>query len=114
MAGTLAKREALLQQADTYGPDHLTPVGATPLMLAAMAGNAPLVQALLDKGADPQRRDDFGHTAWDCALDRALRELGFAGTGLAAVFPLLAPAALTCRPTVASFAWNDGRASIGC
>lgn len=88
------KFKDLLQQAGVYGPDHATPVGATPLMLAAMAGNAPLVQALLDKGADPQRRDDFGHTAWDCALGRALQEPGFAGTGLAAVFPLLAPAAL--------------------
>ncbi len=88
------KFKDLLQQADTYGPDHATPVGGTPLMLAAMAGNAPLVQALLDKGADPQKRDDFGHTAWDCAVGRALQEPGFAGTGLAAVFPLLAPAAL--------------------
>ena len=87
-------KEDLLQQADVHGPDHATPVGATPLMLAAMAGNAPLVQALLDKGADPQMRDDFGHTAWDCALSRALQEPGFAATGLPAVFPLLAPAAL--------------------
>jgi hypothetical protein len=84
----------LLQQADTFGPDHATPVGATPLMLAAMAGNAPLVQALLDKGADPQWRDDFGHTAWDSAVSRALQEPGFAGRGLAAVFSLLAPAVL--------------------
>jgi hypothetical protein len=88
------KFKDLLQQADLHGPDHATPVGATPLMLAAMAGNAPLVQALLDKGADPERRDDFGHTAWDCAVGRALQEPGFAGAGLAAVFPLLAPAAL--------------------
>jgi hypothetical protein len=88
------KFKDLLQQADTHGPDHSTTVGATPLMLAAMAGNAPLVQALLDKGADPQRRDDFGHTAWDCAVSRALQEPGFAGTGVAAVFSLLAPAAL--------------------
>jgi hypothetical protein len=88
------KFKDLLQQADTYGPDHATPVGATPLMLAATAGNAPLVQALLDKGADPQRRDEFGHTAWDHVLGRAMQEPAFAGTGLAAVFPLLAPLAL--------------------
>lgn len=88
------KFKDLLQQVDQYGPDHATPVGATPLMLAAVAGNAPLVQALLDKGADPQLRDDFGHTAWDCAVSRALQEPGFATTGLPAVFPLLAPAAL--------------------
>lgn len=88
------KFKDLLQQADRYGPDHATPVGATPLMLAAVAGNAPLVQALLDKGADPQRRDDFGHTPWDGAVSRALQEPGFAATGLPAVFPLLVPAAL--------------------
>ena len=88
------KFKDLLQQVDQYGPDHATPVGATPLMLAAMAGNAPLVQALLDKGADPQLRDDFGHIPWDGAVSRALQEPGFASTGLPAVFPLLAPAAL--------------------
>jgi hypothetical protein len=88
------KFKDLLLQVDQYGPDHATPVGATPLMLAAMAGNPPLVQALLDKGADAQLRDDFGHTAWDCALSRALQDPGFARTGLAAVFPWLAPAAL--------------------
>jgi hypothetical protein len=88
------KFKDLLQQVDQYGPDHATPVGAMPLMLAAMAGNAPLVQALLDKGADPQLRDDFGHTPWDGALSRALQEPGFAATGLPAVLPLLAPAAL--------------------
>jgi len=83
----------LLRQADVHGPDHHTPVGATPLMLAAAAGNAALVQALLNKGADPQLGDEFGHTAWDYALSRALQEPSFAGTGLAAVFELLAPAA---------------------
>jgi hypothetical protein len=88
------KFKDLLQQADAYGPDHCTPVGATPLMLAAIAGNAPLVQALLDKGADPQRRDDFGQTAWDGAVNRGLQEPSFAGTGLPPIYPLLAPAAL--------------------
>ena len=88
------KFKDLLQQADVHGPDHATPVGARPLMLAAMAGNAPLVQALLDKGADPQLRDDFGHTAWEGAVSRALQEPCFARTGLPAIFALLAPAAL--------------------
>jgi hypothetical protein len=69
-------------------------VGATPLMLAAMAGNAPLVEALLAKGADPARRDEFGHTAWDHAVGRAMRESAFAGSGLAVLFDLLAPPAL--------------------
>ena len=42
----------ILRLCDVHGVDHLTPVGATPLMLAARAGNLPLVQALLAKGAD--------------------------------------------------------------
>jgi len=84
----------LLRLADLHGPDHATPVGATPLMLAAMAGNAPLVEALLAKGADPARRDEFGHSAWDHAVSRAMQEAAFAGSGLAALFDLLAPPAL--------------------
>lgn len=84
----------ILRAADTHGPDHATPVGATPLMLAAMAGHALLVEALLAKGADPARRDEFGHTAWDHAVGRAMREAAFAGSGLPALFELLAPPAL--------------------
>lgn len=84
----------ILRAADTYGPDHATPVGATPLMLAATAGNAPLVEALLAKGADPERRDEFGQAAWDHAVGRAMREAAFAGHGLPALFDLLAPPAL--------------------
>lgn len=84
----------LLRQADTHGPDHATVVGATPLMLAATAGNASLAQALLDKGANPSQRDEFGHTAWDMAVNRAMQEPAFAAAGLPAVFELLAPQAL--------------------
>jgi hypothetical protein len=84
----------ILRAADTHGADHATPVGTTPLMLAAMAGNAPLVEALLAKGADPARRDEFGHAAWDHAVGRAMREAAFAGSGLPALFDLLAPPAL--------------------
>jgi len=70
----------LLRQCDVHGPDHATPGGATSLMLAAKAGNAALVEALLAKGADPQKRDEFGHTAWDQSLARAMRETTFAPT----------------------------------
>ena len=84
----------ILRAADTYGPDHPTPVGATSLMLAALSGNAPLVEALLAKGADPTHRDEFGHSAWDAAVSRAMCEAAFAGSGLPALFELLAPPAL--------------------
>ena len=91
----------ILRLADLHGPDHATPVGATPLMLAATAGNAALVEALLAKGADPDRRDEFGHSAWDHAVGRAMREAAFASSGLPALFNGLAPAALDVQ--------SDGR-----
>lgn len=61
-------------------------------MLAARAGNAALAQALLDRGADPALRDEFGQTAWHHALCRALEDPGFASSGLAGLFDTLAPA----------------------
>jgi hypothetical protein len=84
----------VLRLVDVHGPDHATTVGATPLMLAAQAGNAALVESLLAKGADPARRDEFGHTAWDHAVARSMQESAFAHSGLPALFELLAPAAL--------------------
>ena len=84
----------ILRLCDVHGVDHLTPVGATPLMMAARAGNLPLVQALLAKGADPDLRDEFGHTAWLHAVSRAMEESGFAATGLPARYDALAPAVL--------------------
>lgn len=62
----------VLRQCDQFGPDHRTFFNATPLMLAAQCGNVALVQALLERGADPLVRDHYGHSAWDCALGRFL------------------------------------------
>ena len=84
----------ILRLCDLHGVDHPSPLGATPLMLAARAGNLALVQALLAKGADTGLCDEFGHTAWLHAVSRAMEEPGFAATGLAALCDALAPAVL--------------------
>jgi hypothetical protein len=82
----------ILRLCDAHTVDHLTPVGATPLMLAARAGNTALVDALIDKGADPTAEDEFGHTAWQHAMNRAIEEPAFAKSSLASIFDRLAPA----------------------
>ena len=84
----------LLRQCDLYGVDHHSPAGATPLMLAARAGNLALVDALLERGADPQTTDEFGHTAWMCALNRALEDPVFASQSIAPLHPRIAPPVL--------------------
>ncbi|MDZ7856550.1 UvrD-helicase domain-containing protein [Sphaerotilus sp.] len=84
----------VLRQCDQYGVDHCVPEGATPLMMAARAGNLDLVDALLARGADAEQRDDFGHTAWWLALNRAGEDAAFAERALAGLAERLMPAAL--------------------
>jgi hypothetical protein len=84
----------VLRLCDVHGVDHPTPVGGTPLMLAARAGNAALVEALLNRGADPTAQDEFGQTAWQQAVCRAIDEPEFARSALAALFERIAPAGI--------------------
>lgn len=84
----------ILRLCDLHGVDHLTPTGATSLMMAARAGNPALIDALLARGADPAVEDEFGHTAWQHAVSRALDDGGFTKESLAAVFDRLAPAVI--------------------
>lgn len=87
----------VLRECDTYGVDHRRPSGHTPLALAALAGNLPLVEALLARGADPTLTDDYGHTPWLAAWhqhsDLITPEPGKSAI-LLPLFDLLAPPAL--------------------
>ncbi len=84
----------VLRLCDLHGVDHASPVGATPLMLAARAGNLALVETLIDKGADTGRVDDFGQTAWLQAVNRAIDDSAFAKQALPRLFDALAPAVI--------------------
>jgi hypothetical protein len=84
----------LLRQCDAYGVDHRSPTGATPLMMAARSGNLALVEALLAHGADARAVDEFGHTPWCSALNRAMEDPAFARQSIGPLFEHIAPAVL--------------------
>ncbi len=84
----------ILRQCDQYGVDYASPVGAAPLHLAARAGNCALVDALLERGANPQLTDEFGHTPWLACLNRAMDDTEFATKSIAPLFARIAPIVL--------------------
>ena len=63
-------------------------------MLAARAGNTALVDALLGRGANPEAEDEFGQTAWQQAVNRAMEEPAFANSAMGSIFESLAPAVI--------------------
>ncbi|MGC9217577.1 hypothetical protein, partial [Acidithiobacillus sp.] len=82
---------------DRYGLEHRTPMNQTPLMAAARAGNVPLVEALLDKGARRDATDHLGRNASHMALREAIGDPQFAKEDLPALWTLLAPLSLDLR-----------------
>jgi hypothetical protein len=84
----------VLRQCDQYGVDHRAYFNATPLMMAAQCGNTALVEALLERGADPLVRDHYGHCAWDYALVRTLDDPTHTVAHLDALYTLLSPPVL--------------------
>jgi hypothetical protein len=81
----------VLKQCDQYDTDHRLPMNQTPLMAAAAAGNIALTETLLERGADPQKTDQYGYNALHWAMRKAFRDPEYARTTFAALYELLAP-----------------------
>ena len=81
----------VLWQTEQHGVDFRTPMNLTPLMAAAYAGNARLVEALLARGARRELRDHLGHLALHWALRRAYEDEAFARGAFGTVYDVLAP-----------------------
>ena len=80
-----------------YGLEHRTPMNQTPLMAAARAGNVPLVEALLEKGARRDSRDHLGRQPAHIALREAFTDPVFAQARFPALWNLLAPLSIDLR-----------------
>lgn len=89
--------QGILKQCETYGADHRTIFNKTPLMLAALAGNAALIRELTASGADAELTDNYGVTAWQGALLRALQDKKYSAEQFPAVYELLASSSVSLR-----------------
>jgi hypothetical protein len=81
----------ILRQCEQHGVDHRLQMNQTPLMAGAAAGNVALVEALLERGADRDAVDHYGHNALHWALRQAFCDAKFAAGPLAAIYEYLAP-----------------------
>jgi hypothetical protein len=84
----------VLKLCDQHGVEHRTPMNQTPLIAAAAAGNVALVEALLARGANPEATDHLGRNALHWAMLEAFADKGFARGPFAALYELVAPAAV--------------------
>ena len=82
----------ILRQCDRHGLEHRLPMNQTPLMAAAAAGNVALAEALVERGADRETTDHFGHNALHWAMREAFRDARFAQGPFARLYECLAPA----------------------
>jgi hypothetical protein len=84
----------VLRECERHGVDHRLPMNQTPLMAAAAAANLALTEALLERGADRAAVDHYGWNALHWAMREAFRDPKFARGSFAALYELLAPAAI--------------------
>ena len=93
----LKNPSAVLRETEKYGIDHRTRFNLTPLMVATRLGNAAVVEALIERGADPDKHGNNGLNALQMALERALFDDKYARSKLIAIYEKLEPDALAIQ-----------------
>jgi hypothetical protein len=87
----------ILRECEQYGMEHRTQTNLTPLMASCAAGNVPLAEALLERGADPENTDQYGRNALHWAMLAAFRDQRFARGPFPALYERVAPACIDVK-----------------
>ena len=91
------KPDAVLRQVDQYGPDFRNIFNQTPLMAAAWMGNTEAIKALVELGADTEKVDNNGLTAFQIALAQTTRSESYAKKKLAEIYEQLEPTSMSVQ-----------------
>ncbi len=91
------KPDAVLKQVDQYGPDFRNIFNQTPLMVAAWMGNTEVIRALFELGADTEKVDGNGLTAFQIALAQTDRSETYAKKKLADIYEQLEPTSMSIQ-----------------
>lgn len=89
--------ETVLKESESYGLDFRDQFNLTPLMVATFAGDAKLVKALIQQGADITLNDNTGRTCLQIALFLAFESGSYFMPRLKSLYHLLAPPCLKLR-----------------
>jgi hypothetical protein len=91
------KPDAVLKQVDQYGPDFRNIFNQTPLMVAAWMGNTEVIKALFELGADTEKVDGNGLTAFQIALAQTDRSESYAKKKLVDIYEQLEPTSMSIQ-----------------
>jgi hypothetical protein len=97
IAYSFKKPDAVLKQVNEYGPDFRNIFNQTPLMVAAYIGNIEVVKALFDLGADTEKVDGNGLSAFQLALAQTDRSEAYAKKKLADIYEQLEPTSMSIQ-----------------
>jgi hypothetical protein len=96
-AYSFKKPDAVLKQVDQYGPDFRNIFNQTPLMVAAWMGSTEVIKALFEQGADTEKVDGNGLTAFQIALAQTDRSETYAKKKLADIYEQLEPTSMSIQ-----------------
>jgi hypothetical protein len=88
---SVKRPDLMLREVEQYGVDFRHLFHLTPLMIAARLGNAPLVDALVEAGADLSLLHNGGLNAYQIAIQQASNNNSYAAEKLDVIAERLAP-----------------------
>lgn len=96
-AYTFKKPDIVLKQVNQYGLEFRNIFNQTPLMVATKLGNCEVIKVLVKLGADIEKVDPNGLTAFQIALKETSRNEKYGKKKLAEIYDLLQPTSISIQ-----------------